>query len=130
MARDKIGTVDADLVRVPRLIEEVAKGIAHEFWQSDNAKSERGVRSSMFKTNFPNEDWYVRTCWPHWIKDARHVLANMLGDGMKRDPKELEEIYDALTYGFDQRTVNYPPPSKLYQFAEGEPEPKIILTRH
>ena len=59
------GKVDADHVVVPKIIEEVAKGIAESFWENDFEKEARGVRSSLFRTNFPNKDWYIRTCWPH-----------------------------------------------------------------
>jgi hypothetical protein len=124
----EFGRVHADHVVVPKIIEEVAKGIAESFWENDFEKEARGVRSSAFRANYPNKDWYIRSCWPHWIKDARYVLAEMLKDSTKPEAMK-DEIYDALTYGFDQRTQHYPPPSKLYQFAEGEPEPKVILKR-
>src|SRR5208282_5406926 len=69
----------ANKVRVPKLIEHVAREIAGAFYEDVYEQESRGVRSEYFRETYPIKSEYPDQCWPHWVKDARTALAQLLG---------------------------------------------------
>jgi hypothetical protein len=104
---------NASKIRVTRLLEETARGIAGAFWEDEYRQVEYRVRSDIFRKRYPNQYAYIDECWPHWIKDARAVLAHMLNDRLRPEDQK-KEIYEALTGGFETVTQFLPPPHVLY----------------
>lgn len=96
------------------MIEDLAKEIASEFWDDSELHTQRRVKTAVFREAWPNREWYVRCCWPHWIRDTRYILAEWLKPESMKPEEEKEAIYDALTNGFDKVTQFFPPPEKLY----------------
>ena len=109
---------DASKVRVTRLLEESAREIAGMFYEDEWKHVEYRVRTDIFREYWPDRQAYIEACWPHWLKDARLILSQMLGDNTKSEDIK-REIYEAITGGFETVTQFLPPPAILYS---GKPD--------
>lgn len=83
--------------RVPLLLRKTAIEIAAAFY--DMSK-----RSKAFRVVFPSQRKYVENHWPEFIKQAREALLSVM-EHSKSDHVR-NEIYDAITNNFEERTKN------------------------
>ena len=83
--------------RVHPLVKKTAREFAGEFYEFN--------RSPVFRQTFRRQMDYVDVCWPNYVQQARDILLDMLQKPGVTDHIK-NEIYDAVTNNFEERTKN------------------------
>lgn len=83
--------------RVPLLLKKTAMELAGEFYGENR-------RSAAFRAFFPHEMKFVNAHWPEFVKIAREALLLVLHQS--KSDHIRNEIYDAITNNFEERTKN------------------------
>lgn len=78
---------------VHKLVKSTAQELAGCFYEWQAGQRRFGDK---FYELYPNVDAFVKRDWPNFVKEAKKVLATMLGDPITPD-REKAEIYEALT---------------------------------